>query len=88
GREIEATAEITVWDPPNQFAFRLPKGPFPLEGANIFEPKGNGTQVTQTGTGEPGGFFKLAEGLVGKQLKKQLDTNLSALKLLLEGGSE
>ena len=88
GREMEATAEITVWDPPNQFSFRLPEGPYPAEGTNIFEPKGDGTQVTQKGTGEPGGFFKLAEGLVGKQLNKQLETNLSALKLLLENGSE
>ena len=88
GREIEATAEITIWDPPNQFAFKLPKGPYPVEGTNIFEPKGNGTQVTQTGTGEPGGFYKLAEGLVGKQINKQLETDLSALKLFLEAGSE
>ena len=88
GREIEATAEITIWDPPNQFAFKLPKGPYPVEGTNIFEPKGNGTQVTQTGTVEPGGFYKLAEGLVGKQINKQLETDLSALKLFLEAGSE
>jgi uncharacterized protein YndB with AHSA1/START domain len=88
GREIEATAEVTVWDPPNQFAFKLPKGPYPLEGTNIFESKENGTQLTQRGSGEPGGFFKLAEGLVSKQLQKQLETNLSALKIVLEAGSE
>lgn len=88
GREVEATAEVTVWDPPNQFAFKLPKGPYPVEGTNIFESKENGTQVTQRGTGEPGSFFKLAEGLVGKQLQKQLETNLSALKIYLEAGSE
>ena len=88
GREIEATAEITVWDPPNQFTFKLPKGPYPVEGTNIFESKDNGTQVTQRGTGEPGGFFKLAEGLAGKQIQKQLETNLSALKIFLEAGSE
>ena len=88
GREIEATAEVTVWDPPNQFAFKLPKGPYPVEGTNIVESKENGTQVTQRGTGEPGGFFKLAEGLVGKQVQKQIETNLSALKLFLEAGLE
>ena len=88
GREFEATAEVTVWDPPNQVAFKLPKGPYPVEGTNIFESKENGTQVTQRGTGEPEGFFKMAEGKVGKQLQKQLEINLSALKLFLEAGLE
>ena len=30
--------------------------------------------------------FKLAEGLVGKQLEKQFEANNAALKLLLEAG--
>lgn len=34
------------------------------------------------------GFFKLGEGLAGKQIQKQLETNLSALKIFLEAGSE
>ena len=34
-----------------------------------------------------GGFFKLAEPLVKKQLDKQHDTNMTALKSLLENGS-
>jgi hypothetical protein len=33
-----------------------------------------------------GSFFKLAEGLVAKQLQKQLDANYETLKLLLESG--
>ena len=86
GREIEATAEITVWDPPNQTGFKLLEGPVQLEATSRYESKGNGTQITLSGKGETGGFFKLTEGLVGKQLQKQLETNYSALKLLLEAG--
>ncbi len=35
---------------------------------------------------EIGGFFKIAEGLVGKQARKQFDLDFEALKLLLESG--
>ncbi len=40
------------------------------------------------GKGEFGGFFKLAEGLVGKQAEKQSESDLAALKLLLESGQD
>ena len=57
-----------------------------FQGAFGFQstPEG-GTELTIDVEAEFGGFFKLAEGLVGKQLEKQLDTNFDALKLLLEG---
>jgi hypothetical protein len=34
--------------------------------------------------GEMGSFFKLAEGLVARQLEKQLNANYESLKLLME----
>ncbi len=46
----------------------------------------NGTQLSVGVKVEFGGFFKLAEGLVAKQAEKQFDTDLDALKLLLEAG--
>lgn len=88
GRDIETNQQITVWDPPNQFGFKSVSGPIPIEGGMKFEPEGNGTKVTMGGQIEAGGFFKLAEGLVKRQLESQFVTNLEALKLLLESGSE
>jgi len=86
GRKIESILEITIWDPPHQYAQKLVSGPFPFEFAAKLEPKENGTQLTINGEIEPGGFFKLAEGLIAKQAQKQLDTDFDALKLLLEEG--
>jgi hypothetical protein len=40
--------------------------------------------VIQDFEGELGGFFKLAEGLAIKQVKKQVETDGHALKMLLE----
>jgi carbon monoxide dehydrogenase subunit G len=84
GRKIESGVELTGWDPPNQSSGKTVNGPIPFEVTNKFEAQGNGTLLTMTGRAELGGFFKLAEGLVGKQVEKQLDSDLAALKLQLE----
>ena len=84
GRKIDSTIEVTIWDPPQQLGFKVVSGPLPFEGTVKLESKENGTQLTQTFQGEPGGFFKIAEGLVGKQVEKQIDTDFNALKLVLE----
>lgn len=86
GRKIEATLEITSWDPPNGHGFKDVGGPVPFENTWKFEDKEGGTQVTMSGQAELGGFFKLAEGLVGKQMDKQMETDLANLKQLMEAG--
>lgn len=84
GRKIEAELEITSWDPPRQMGFKALNGPIPFENTTILKAQGDGTLVTQHAEGEFGGFFKLAEGMVGKQAEKTFDTSHAALKLLLE----
>ena len=84
GRKIEATLEITSWDPPTGHSFKAAGGPVPFENKWTFEDKDDGTQVTMSGQAELGGFFKLAEGMVGKQMDKQMETDLATLKQVLE----
>jgi len=86
GRDLESAAEITIWDPPSQHGFKSIGGPVHIEGGMKFAPEGDGTKVTMGGQLETSGFFKLAEGLVKKQLESQFEANLEALKLLLESG--
>lgn len=86
GRKIESTAEVTIWDPPNRMTLKSAGGPFPFEIAFELESKENGTQLTMNVTAAFRGFFKIAEGLVGRQAQKQIDTDLEALKLVLEAG--
>lgn len=88
GRDMEQTAEIFLWDPPNQYKVKVVNGPFPFEGRMKFEPQENGTKVTMGGQAEAGGFFKIMEGLIKRQMESQLVANLEALKLLMEAGSE
>jgi carbon monoxide dehydrogenase subunit G len=86
GRKIEGISEVTAWDPPNQYAQKSVGGPVPFEMKMVLAAKDNGTQLTLSGQAELGGFFKLAEGLVGKQLEKQMEGDLETLKRLMEAG--
>ncbi len=86
GRKIELTTEVTAWDPPNKYGLKTLSGPIPTESTITFESEGSGTQLTINGQVEFGGFFKMTEGLVGKQVEKQLDTDFNGLKRVLEEG--
>lgn len=76
--------EISDWQPPTQNTFKTISGPIPFELTVKVEAQDGGTLLTQKGQVEFGGFFSLAEGLVGNQLKKQMEADLNALKVLLE----
>ena len=84
GRKIESEIEVTAWEPPHRVDFKFVNGPYPAEVSNILEPQGEGTLLTSQSQGEMGSFFKLAEGLVARQLQKQIDANNESLKLLME----
>jgi ligand-binding SRPBCC domain-containing protein len=86
GRKWESTSEITAWDPPNEYGQKSTSGPFPWESTIKLEPKENGTQLNAHVSGEVGGWIKMAEGLLMKQLEKQIDSNFEALKQVLEAG--
>ena len=86
GREMEAEIELTSFDSPNQASVKSVNGPVPFENTYKFQSKGDSTQMTFSGQAEIGGFFKMAEGLVGKQMEKQMDADGAALKKLLEAG--
>jgi carbon monoxide dehydrogenase subunit G len=84
GRKMESSIEITAWDPPNEIGRKSTGGSFPFEGRLTLESQGNGTQLTVRGTAEVGGFFKMAEGLLAKQIQKQIATEYEDFKRFLE----
>lgn len=86
GRKIESTSEVTVWDPPNQYSWKSVDSPIPFDLTIKFSPKDGGTLLTFGGQAELGGFFKLAEGLAGNQMAKQIEGDFNTLKEVLEAG--
>ena len=85
GQTMETRGEVTVWNPPLAYEWKATKSPFPLAGGMKFQADGDSTLVSMFFDAEPGGFFKLAEGMIRSQMEKQLDENLQALKKALEG---
>jgi hypothetical protein len=83
--QVAADTQITAWDPPNGYAFKVIAGPIRPQGSFSFEGVDGGTSVT----------FKLAVDIRGPQkfvfskpAQAAMDTTVAALdkvKALLEG---
>jgi uncharacterized protein YndB with AHSA1/START domain len=86
GRRMESSVEVTEFEPDRTFTLKTTAGPVPFTIAQHFEPANGGTRIRVTGKGEPGGFFKVAEPLVGRQVKRFLEHSFATLKDLLESG--
>jgi uncharacterized membrane protein len=85
GREIDSNYEVTSINPPYESCFQTTSGPVQFQGCQRYEEVDGGTQMTFEVEGEPGGFFKVAEGMVRKQLASTLERDLNTLKAVMEG---
>jgi hypothetical protein len=88
GRKIDGVMEITDFVPPEKFGFKNVAGPVQVKALVSFKTVGTGTRLNLNGQGEPGGVFKLAEGVLAKQVKSQMEENLKRLKSVLESGAK
>lgn len=86
GRKAESDIQMTSYDPPHGVSVKSIGGPVPFENTYKFEAQEGGTLLIVSGQAELGGFFKIAEGLAGKQIEKQIEADGAALKKLLEEG--
>ena len=84
GRRMESTMKIEAFEPPRRFALQVTSGPVPFHVEQTVEPEGTGSRVSVTIEGEPGGFFKLADPLVERAVRRELEGNLATLKDILE----
>jgi len=84
GRRVETDIEYTEFEAGRSFTTKSAT-PFPNTMAFTLESVDDGTRVTQTVDGEPGGFFKLAGPLLAAAFKRLFQGNLDNLKDLMEG---
>ncbi len=84
GRRFETTAEVTAFEPNKRVDFKAVSGPIPFQVGHMIEDLNGATRINVVAQGEPGGFFKLAEPLVGAQAERQFKNDYSTLKDLLE----
>jgi uncharacterized protein YndB with AHSA1/START domain len=87
GRRMDMDCQITGYEPPTLYAFRAKNGPMHMEMQFTLTPEGpEATRVTQVVEGESAGFFKLADPILARTMKKQFVADLETLKTLLESG--
>jgi uncharacterized membrane protein len=84
GQKIEWTSEITQYETNKQVGHKIISGPMSIQQTLTFEAADGGTRFSLEAEGETGGFFKVAEPLVNRMMKKQLEANLARLKDTLE----
>jgi hypothetical protein len=84
GRSIEYVNEIVEYAPPRRLVTRSVKAPFPMTVMYEFEPAGAGTRMRITTDGDAGGFYRLAQPLLDRQVRRGVAADLAGLKRLLE----
>lgn len=84
GRRMEFDAVITEYEPPHKCCDQSTAGPFPAETCLALQPVEGGTRVTQVVEADVGGFFRLAEPLVVRLVRRNLESELHNLKDILE----
>jgi hypothetical protein len=88
GKRIEYVNEIVDYAPPERLVMQSVKAPFPMTVRYTFAPApGGGTTVRIRTTGEASGFYRLAGGLLERQVRKGVTADLARLKQVLETGS-
>lgn len=85
GRRIEGEMQITAYEPDTKCGFQVTAGPMQVNLTMTFKTVGTGTKVSLNAQGNPGGLFKLAEGVMAGQVKSMMEGNLARLKSALEG---
>ena len=84
GRGIPADIEVTAYEPPSHYGFKVIAGPARPVGEFQFTPQGSGTLATFSLTAELRGIKKL---LMGKAVQRSMDGEMAALnnaKTLIE----
>lgn len=84
GRKLESTWEIVAHIPNNGFTVKSTSGPVSYELTYALEPADGGTHLSLHFQGDPKGVFKIAEGLLAGNIKKEFVEDHARLKKLLE----
>jgi uncharacterized membrane protein len=86
GRKFVSEQVVTEFVPDTVFAGKSVSGPIALTITSVYEPAEGGTKFTQVIEGDAKGFFGLADPILARVGKRQLQAQLGTLKDLLESG--
>ncbi len=84
GHRIEGTFEVNEYEPSKKYGFKSLSGPLHSQTLYTFEIAGGGTKVNISMQATATNLFQTDEGILEKNLRKQLKENLDLLKNILE----
>jgi hypothetical protein len=84
GRRLQGTFEITEYEANKKYGFKSLSGPLRLQTLYTFEIDGGSTKVNVSTQASVVDFFQIREGILERQLGKQLKENMALLKGILE----
>lgn len=84
GQRLESTAEVTEFVPNQKYALKSTGGPVEFNLQQTFAPEGEGTRLETHVEMEPGGAMQVAEPVVARSLREQMENNTRKLKEILE----
>jgi hypothetical protein len=80
---VEVASRIAEFEPERRMVLRSLSGP-PFPGTWLFNPEGLGTRLDYEARMELRGPARLFEPLIGRQFKRQLDTNFERLARMVD----
>jgi uncharacterized membrane protein len=84
GRRIDYVMEVTALDPGRRIVLQSIRSPFPMKVTYSFEPVAGRTQAEVRVEGDAEGFYRLAGGLMGRAVRRNLHKDLARLKKICE----
>ena len=84
GKRMEAAGEVTEFASNQKLAFKTTSSPIQLNVTTAYAAIPGGTSISIHLEAEPGGFFKLAEGAMDRQLKSVFESQVQKLRAVLE----
>ncbi len=88
GRRMEIEFLITDSEPDRKWSVKSTGGPVSFEQTATYEPVDGGTRLNFAMEGDAKGFFKLADPLLARMGKRQMQADFGNLKDLLEARAE
>lgn len=84
GRRFETTYVVTAFETNSRYSFKSTSGPISVDATVVFESVEGGTRLAAEAEVDVGSFFMLAEPIIIRTGRRQLDADLAMLKELLE----
>ena len=84
GREIRSSFEVTEFEPGRLIRIVTTESSFPIGVTRTVDPVGDEARVSAIVRGDSSGFFKLAEPVMRRMVKRSVDGDYARLKSLLE----